>query len=170
MASNNPNEQTGNTAGGAQLSRRHAKYAKGNSRQDKALDLAQHLLNLQANDRFAEFKDDIEAAIRRVRFQGRRTGQSDRDLILSAAEQGCAEFDEFVEETGIPAKDVRAILDEFVMNDLFEMRERGRTEGARGAARLIWVMRSTLPGKEFFTRTSTSADDAAVGASSRRAA
>lgn len=148
----NEGGQTG--AGVEQMSRRHKKYARGTTRQDKALDLAQRLLVLQRDERFTEFKDDLESAIRRVRFQGGRTETSDRDLILSALETGCAEIDEFVDETELSEKDVRAALDWMVNNDLVEMRERGRSEGARGAARIIYVLRSTQPGTEFFTRRS----------------
>lgn len=131
-------------------SRRQQQYAKGETKRDRALDLAQRLMILQDDSRFCDFREDLDAAIRRVRFQGRRTEKSDRDRVLAALELGCATIDEFVEDTGLARADVQTVLDYFLEVELIEMRTKGgETDVARGVRQRLYFLRHVPAGSAF---------------------
>jgi hypothetical protein len=118
----------------APLSRRALAYSKKTDRKSRSLLLAQYLLELKRN--FAEFDLTLERVLRAVRHEGSRSRRSDRQLILTALETGCAETGEIAEETELPEPDVQKILNLFLRARLVEIVPRGAAnELVRGAKR-----------------------------------
>ena len=118
----------------APLSRRALAYSKKTDRKSRSLFLAQNLLALKKQ--FPEFDLTLERVLRTVRNEGSRSRRSDRQLILTALETGCAEIGEIAEETELPEPDVQKILNLFLRAGLVEIVPRGAAnELVRGAKR-----------------------------------
>ena len=118
----------------APLSRRALAYSKKTDRKSRSLFLAQNLLALKKQ--FPEFDLTLERVLRTVRIEGSRSRRSDRQLILTALETGCAEIGEIAEETELPEPDVLKILTLYLRARLVEIVPRGAAnELVRGAKR-----------------------------------
>lgn len=117
-----------------------------------ALELWKALTRLE--QKFPDFSRQLEPAIEAVIFQARRDKQSDKDLVLSALEAGCWVIEEIATETGLSRWDTQKILDELSGPgvDLVEIKQEYRPVevGRKSRTRLIYRLRSSLPGKPFF--------------------
>jgi hypothetical protein len=134
-----------NAAGGGERpqSRRQKSYSKRTDRKGRALTLAQEIKRLQEREEFAEFKGELEKAIRRVRFTGNRSESSDRNLVVDVLET-CdrmgvgASVADIVADTTLEKPAVQTILDELVMSDVVEMYE--RPEKKRGPKVMLYKL------------------------------
>jgi hypothetical protein len=164
---NDPSNALGETA---PPSRRQKAYSKRADRKGVALTLAQEIKRLQERPEFAEFRADLETAIRRVRFSGGRTPTSDRDLVLASLEESdrmnvAATLADIIGDTTLERKAVKEILDEFVMSDLVEMYE--RPEQKRGPKVMLYKLlrgpRADVAHSPAFARMKRSTDFADEG-------
>jgi hypothetical protein len=132
-------------------SRRLKQYARGTDARSRSLTLAQELKALQERPEFAEFADKLEAAMRDIRAEGRRTADSDKRAVLASLTEAdrmgvAVSVDDVCDDTGFSKSDVRAILDEMTMRDLVAMYER---EGKRGPRVMLFRLRRTGIGERF---------------------
>lgn len=103
------------------------------SREAAALELDLNTL-LDRYRKVTPLRETLMEAIAQVHTVATRDRKSDRDAVFRAIfDQGCREIPEIVEDTRLTPWIVKGVVEELVMNDLVEVREKfrpgGRPEG-----------------------------------------
>lgn len=125
---------------------RRLRKAEGRSQRERdACDLAQQLMFLADRPEFAAWRGDLNALIAHVRKSGKRTPDRDVEAITKALampynREGATAKD-VVEDTHIPAAEVKTILENMCSLGTAEKFQKEVPEIARGAA--IWLYRLT---------------------------
>jgi len=119
-------------------------------KRERARDLEQELLFLQAHYRFAEEEDLcdlLQEAIVKAHRLGQATRQSDRDSVLHELElwEAC-ETEEIMEATGLSRWVVDQILNEYEAKGLVtKAPSRDPVDGVGGRPRDVWSLIHTKP-------------------------